>query len=73
MIHKEFLKDHSTHDKVDLKKSFLWMNRNLSDDLWRIKVTDDDSLHSEAFQLDQRSYSENELFELRERRSIVSI
>ncbi len=49
------------------------MNRDLSDDLWRIKATDDNSLHSEAFQLNQRSYSENELLELRERRSIVSV
>ncbi len=49
------------------------MNRDLSDDLWRTKVTDDDNLHSEAFQLDQRSYSENELLELCERRSIVSV
>ena len=49
------------------------MNRNLSDDLERIKATDDDSFRSEAFQLDQRSYSENELLELRERRSIISV
>jgi len=43
------------------------------DNLWRTKATDDDSSRSEAFQLDQRSYSENELLELRERRSIVSV
>ncbi len=73
MIHKEFLKDHSTHDKADLKRSFFWMNRNLSDDLWRIKTINDNSLYSEAFQLNQRNYSENELFKLREWRSIVSI
>ncbi len=72
-IHKELLKDHSTHDKADSKKSFLWMNKDLSNDLWRTKATDDDSFHSEAFQLNQRSYSENELLELRERRSIVSV
>ncbi len=40
------------------------MNRDLSDDLWRIKVTDNDSFRFEAFQLDQKSYSENELLEL---------
>ena len=73
MIHKELLKDCSTHDKADSKRSSLWMNRDLSNNLWRIKATDDDSLRSEAFQLDQRSYSENELLELCERWSIVSI
>ncbi len=73
MIHKKLLKDHSTHDKADLKRSSFWMNRNLSDDLWKTKVTDDNSSHSEAFWLDQRSYSENELLELCEQRSIVSI
>ena len=72
-IHKELLKDHLTHDKADLKRSFLWMNKDLSDDLWRTKAIDDDSFHSEAFQLDQKSYSENELLELCEWWSIVSI
>ncbi len=33
MIHKELFKDCSTHDKADLKKSFLWMNKDLSNDL----------------------------------------
>jgi len=73
MIHKKLLKDHSTHDKADSKRSLLWTNRDLSDNLWRIKVINDDSSHSEAFQLDQRNYSENELLELCERRSIVSV
>ncbi len=72
-IHKELLKDHSTHGKADLKRSSLWMNRDLSDDLWRTKAINDDSFRSEAFQLDQKSYSENELLELCERRSIVSV
>ena len=72
-IHKELFKDHSTHDKADLKKSSLWMNKDLSDDLWRIKAINDNSLRSEAFWLDQKSYSENELFKLCERRSIVSV
>ncbi len=35
------------------------MNKDLSDDLWRIKATDDNRFRSEAFRLDQRSYSEN--------------
>jgi len=73
MIHKELFKDHSTYDKADLKRLFLWMNRDLSNNLWRTKVTDDDSLHSEAFQLNQKSYSENELFKWCEWRSIVSV
>jgi len=34
MIHKELLEDRSICDKADLKKSFIWMNRDLSDDLW---------------------------------------
>ena len=49
------------------------MNKDLSNDLWRTKVTDDDSSRSEAFQLNQKSYSENELLELREQRSIVLV
>ena len=73
MIHKELLEDRSIYDKADLKRSFIWMNRDLSDDLWEIEATDDDSLHSEAFWFDQRSYSENELLELCQRRSIVSV
>jgi len=73
MIHKELLKDYSTHDKADLKRSFFWMNKDLSDDFWRIKVTNDDNFYSEAFQLNQRSYSENELLELCEQQSIISI
>ena len=73
MIHKELLKDHSTHDKADLKRLFLWMNRDLSDDLWKTKAIDDNSSCSETFWLNQKSYSENELLELRERRSIISV
>ena len=73
MIHKELLKDHLTHDKTDSKRSSFWMNRDLSNDLWRTKATNDDSFHSEAFQLNQRSYSENWLLELCQRRSIVSV
>ncbi len=64
MIHKELLEDHSIYDKVDSKKSFIWMNRDLSDDLWETEVTDDSSSYSEAFWFNQRSYSENKLFEL---------
>ncbi len=59
--------------KLTWKKLSFWINKDLSDNLWRTKATDDDSLYSEAFQLDQRSYSENELLELCERWSIVSI
>ena len=73
MIHKKLLKDHSIHDKTDLKKSSFWMNKDLSDVLWRTKVTNDDSSYSEAFWLNQKSYSENELLELCEWRSIVLI
>jgi len=73
IIHKEFLKNHLTHDKADSKKSLLWMNKDLSDNLWRIKATNDDSLYSEAFWVNQRSYSENELFKLCEWWSIVLI
>ncbi len=73
MIHKEFLKDHSTHDKADSKRLLLWMNKNLSDDLWRTKAINDDNSRSEAFQLNQRSYSENWLFELCQQQSIVSV
>ena len=49
------------------------MNRDLSDDFWRTEVTSDNSLCSEAFQLNQKSYSENWLLELCQRRSIVSV
>ena len=73
MIHKKLLEDCSTYDKADLKKSLLWINKDLSDDLWRTEATSDDSSHFEAFQLNQRSYSENWLFKLCQRRSIVSI
>ena len=73
MIHKELLKNYLTYDEVNSEKSFLWMNWNLSENLWWLEVTDDNSSHSEAFWLDQRSYSENELLELCEQRSIVSI
>jgi len=73
MIHKELFKYHLTHDKADLKRSSFWMNRNLSNDFWRTEVTSDDSFHSEAFQLNQRSYSENWLFKLCQRWSIVSV
>jgi len=48
-IHKELLKDHSTHDKADSKRLFLWMNRSLSDDFWRTKAINDDNLCFEAF------------------------
>jgi len=50
-IHKELLKNHSTYDKTDLKISFFEMNWNLSEDFWWLKVINDNSLHSEAFQL----------------------
>jgi len=73
MIHKELFKDYSTHDKADLKKSAFWMNKDLSDNLWRIEVTSDDNSHSEAFQLNQKSYSENWLLELCQWQSIISI
>ncbi len=73
MIHKEFLEDHSVYDKADSKRLFIWMNKNLSDDFWETEVTNDDHLHSEAFWFDQKSYSENELLELCQRRSIVLI
>ncbi len=73
MIHKELFKDCLIHDKADLKRLFLWMNKDLSDDLWRIEATSNDSSCSEAFQLNQRSYSENWLLELCQRQSIVSI
>ena len=73
MIHKELLEDYLIYDKADLKRSFIWMNRDLSDDLWETEVTDDDSLCSEAFQFNQKSYSENELLKLYQRRSIVSV
>jgi len=73
MIHKEFLEDHSIYDKADLKRSFIWMNKDLSDDLWETEAINDNSSRSEAFQFDQRSYSENELLELCQRRSIVSV
>ena len=51
MIHKKLLKDHSIYDKADLKKSLLWMNKDLLDDFWRTEVISDDNFHSEAFQL----------------------
>ena len=73
MIHKELLEDYLIYDKADLKKSFIWMNRDLSDDLWETEVTNDDSLCSEAFQFNQKNYSENELLKLYQRRSIVSV
>ena len=73
MIYKELLKDCSIYDKADLKRSFLWINKDLSDDFWRIKATDDDSSCSEAFQLNQKSYSENKLLEVCKWRSIVSV
>ncbi len=59
--------------KLIWKDHFFWMNRDLLDDLWRTKATNDNSSRFEAFQLNQRSYSENELFELCEWWSIVSI
>ncbi len=49
MIHKELFKDCLIHDKVNSKRSSFWMNRDLSDDLWRIKVTNDDNSCFEAF------------------------
>ncbi len=49
------------------------MNKDLSDDLWETEVTDNDSSRSEAFWFNQKSYSENELLELCQRRSIVSV
>ncbi len=73
MIHKELFEDCSIYDKADSKRSFIWMNRDLSDDLWETKVTNDNSSHSEAFWFNQRSYSENELLELCQRQSIVSV
>ncbi len=36
------------------------MNQDLSEDLWRTETINDDSSHSEAFQLDQKM-SETEL------------
>ncbi len=72
-IHKELLEDCLIYDKADSKISFIWMNRDLSNDLWETEVIDDNSSRSEAFQFNQRSYSENELLELCQRRSIVSI
>ncbi len=73
MIHKELLKDCSIYDKADSKRSFIWMNKDLSDDLWETEATDNDSFCSEAFWFNQRSYSENKLFKLCQQRSIVSI
>ncbi len=73
MIHKELFKDCSIHDEVHSEKSSFWMNRDLSDDLWRTEVTNNNNLCSEAFWLNQKSYSENWLFELCKRWSIVSI
>ncbi len=74
-FYRWFIKNFSKIIQLMIKLiwKILWMNRDLSDDLWRIKVTDDDSFHSEAFQLNQKSYSENKLLELCERRSIVSV
>ena len=72
-IHKELLEDRSIYDKADSKRSFIWINRDLSDDLWETEATDDDSSRSEAFRFNQRSYSENKLLKLCQRRSIVSV
>ncbi len=49
------------------------MNKDLSDDLWETEAIDDNSSRSEAFQFNQRSYSENELLKLCQQRSIVSV
>ena len=49
MIYKELFKNHLAHDEADLQKSSFWMNKDLSDDLWRIEVTNDNSLYSETF------------------------
>ncbi len=41
------------HQQVNYsEKSFLWMNWNLSENLWWLEVTDDNNSHSEAFWLD---------------------
>ncbi len=73
MIHQELLKDCLTYDEVDSERLFLWMNKDLSNNLWRTEATSNNSSHSETFWLNQRSYSENWLLKLCQRRSIVSV
>jgi len=68
-FYQRFIKNFSKITQFIIKLT----QKDLSDNLWRIEVTSDDNLHSEAFWLDQKSYSENWLLKLCQRRSIVSV